>query len=391
MSSRSGLLAVSILFVSFNLRPAVASVGPVLTEVRDGLNLASSSAALLTTLPVLCFGVLALFAPRLARRHGIEPVLVAVLLLLIGGLLLRIAGGPTFLFAGTAVAAGAIAVANVLVPALVKREFAARTGLLMGAYTAALAGSAAVAAGLTVPAAHWLGGGWRSGLAVWAAPAGLALLLWLPEVRRRSRHVPVSATTGELRRMLHSPVAWQVTLFMGLQSLAFYAVLAWLPTIYQDAGWSPTAAGALLSVSVLVQVPVALLVPVVAARSTDQRVLAASTTLLTATGLLGVLLVPTVSAWLWAVVLGIGQGGNIALALTLFVLRSDSPSNTAGLSAMAQSVGYSIAALGPLMLGLLHERSGDWTTPLTALLLVCAVQLAAGVLAGRDLTVGSSR
>lgn len=390
MSRRRTLLVVGVLLVAANLRPALASVGPVLTELRADLGLSSTSAALLTTLPVLCFGALAPFAPRLARRHGIEPVLGVALALLAAALLVRLAGGPALLFAGTAVAAGAIAIANVLVPALVKREFPARTGLLMGAYTTTLAGTAALAAGLTVPATAAVGGGWRTGLGVWALLAVVALVAWLPEVRRNSSPPAPPPGAGEVCALLRSPLAWQVTAFMGLQSLAFYAVLAWLPTVYQDEGWSAASAGALLSVSVLVQMPGSLLLPVLATRARDQRVPAAATSLLTAAGLLGIVLAPTAGAWLWAVLLGIGQGGSFALALTLFVLRGGSTADTARLSALAQTAGYLLAAAGPLLLGVLHDASGGWDVPLLLLVAVSAAQVVAGVLAGRARTVAAA-
>ena len=378
-----------MLLVAANLRPAVASVGPVLAQVRDDLELASAGAAVLTALPVLCFGALAPVAPRLGRRHGIEPVLGAVLALLAAALLLRLTGGAAGLFVGTAVAAGAIAVANVLVPALVKREFAQRTGLLMGAYTTVLAGSAAVAAGLTVPLADLLGRGWRGGLGLWAVPAVVALLVWLPEVRRHSRPPAAAAGAGAVRALLRLPVAWQVTAFMGLQSLLFYSVLAWLPTVYQDAGWTPAAAGLLLSVSILVQMPASLVVPVLASRRPSQRRYAAGATALTAAGLAGVLAAPTSAAYLWAVLLGLGQGSSFALALTLFVLRGRTSADTARLSAMAQTVGYLLAAGGPLVVGLLHDATGGWRAPLALLVALAGAQLVAGDLAGRDRTVAT--
>jgi CP family cyanate transporter-like MFS transporter len=386
VTRRPALLAAGVLLVAANLRPALASVGPVLSEVRDDLGLSSTWAALLTTLPVLCFGLLAPVAPRLGRRYGIEPVLGGVLVLLAAALVVRLLSGTAGLFAGTAVAAGAIAVANVLVPAFVKREFPGRTGLLMGAYTTSLSGSAALAAGLTVPASSLLGGGWRTGLGVWVVPAVVALLLWLPAVRSHTAPPAPPPSAGATGRLLRSPLAWQVTVFMGLQSLGFYAVLAWLPTVYQDEGWSASAAGALLSVSVLVQMPVSLLLPVLATRACDQRVFAAGTAVATAGGLLGIVLAPG-GAWLWAVLLGIGQGGSFALALTLFVLRSATTAGAARLSALAQTVGYLVAAAGPLLLGLLHDVSGGWDVPLLWLLALTGGQLVAGILATRARTV----
>lgn len=380
-------MALAVLGVAVNLRPAVVAVGPVLGEIGEDLGLASWALALLVALPLLCFGALAPLGPWLGRRYGLEPVLAAVLALIALSLLLRVVGGATLLFAGTAVAAGGMAVANVLVPALVKRDFPRRSGLLMGMYITVMAASGAVAAGLTVPIADVLGGGWRIGLGAWSLLAALSLAFWLTRVRGRTSPPSEVASAGQVGRLLRSPLAWQVTTFMGLQSLTVYALIAWLPSVYQDQGWTPSAAGALLSVVLLVQMPGSLLLPVIAARARDQRGAAAAATLLTVAGLGGVLAAPVAGAWLWAVLLGLGTGGAFALALTLFVLRGGTSTDTAGLSAMAQTFGYMLAAAGPFMFGLLRDVTGGWTTPLVTLLALGVVQLIAGVLSGRSLTL----
>lgn len=381
-------MALAVLAIAVNLRPAVVAVGPVLGEIGEDLGLASWTLALLVALPLLCFGALAPLGPWLGRRYGLEPVLSAVLAVIALSLLLRVAGGATLLFAGTAVAAGGVAVANVLVPALVKRDFPRRSGLLMGVYITVMAASAAVAAGLTVPIAHVHGGGWRIGLGVWSLLAALSLAFWLTRARGRTSPPPPEVTSaGQVRHLLRSPLAWQVTTFMGLQSLTVYALIAWLPSVYQDQGWTPSAAGALLSVVLLVQMPGSLLLPVIAARARDQRGAAAAATLLTLAGLGGVLAAPVAGAWLWAVLLGLGTGGTFALALTLFVLRGGTSTDTARLSAMAQTFGYMLAAAGPFMFGLLRDVTGGWTAPLVTLLTLGVVQLIAGILSGRSLTL----
>jgi CP family cyanate transporter-like MFS transporter len=242
------LLALSVVVVAVNLRPAVAGVGPVLPEVRAGLPLSGAGAAVLTTLPVLCFGLLATVAPRMARRFGIEPVLVGVMAALAAGALVRVLDGPPLLFAATVVAGGAIAIGNVLIPPLVKRDFPDRSGLMMGVYTMAVSGSAAVAAGLAVPLANASDLGWRGALGFWAIPAAVAALAWLPRMRGHTRPAAPQAA----RSLLREPLAWQVTVFFGLQSLSFYAVLAWLPSMYRDFGSTPAVAGFLLSFSGIV-------------------------------------------------------------------------------------------------------------------------------------------
>ena len=344
---------MAIALTAANLRPALASVGPVLDDLGADLDLAPAGAALLTTLPVLCLGILAPAAPRLARHLGLERTLAVTLVVLLAGLLLRVAAGSGTLFTGTVAAAGAIAVANVLAPALVKRAFPRRTGTMMGIYTMCLTGSAAVAAGATVPLGELLGAGWRGALAVWAVPAVLALLVWVPLLRAGARPVG-AASAAPATGLLCDPLAWQVTLRFGLQSLSFYAVLAWLPSIYRDAGYPAATAGLLLSLSTVVQAPVSLGIPSLASRMRDQRALVVGADLLIAAGFLGILLAPTAAPYLWVVVLGVGHGAAFALALLFTVLRTRTSAETAQLSAMAQTVGYAIAAGGPLLVGWLR-------------------------------------
>jgi CP family cyanate transporter-like MFS transporter len=266
----SALLALGIILIAANLRPTVTSVASLLPQIRLDLGLSAAAASLLTATPVICFGLFAPFAPRIADRIGMERALAAVLGTIAVGLVLRIGPSPLTLFAGTIVAGAAIAVGNVLLPALVKRDFPTRSGAITGSYTMALQISAALAAGLSVPVAT-AAGGWRAGLAVWAIPALVTLLIWLPQVRSRTRPLAASAV-GSLHDLLRSPLAWQVTLFFGLHSLQFYAVVSWLPTIYQDAGFSPSDAGLVLSVMTLAGAPAALVMPSIASRARDQRI-----------------------------------------------------------------------------------------------------------------------
>jgi CP family cyanate transporter-like MFS transporter len=382
------VLGLVIALVAFNLRPAVASVGPVLPDVRDALALTGTQTAVLTTLPVLCFGLVAVVAPWLARRAGIEPVLMGALLTLIVGALARVLAGPGLLFAGTVLAGGAIAVANVLLPPLIKRDFPDRAGLMMGVYSMTVSGSAAVAAGATVPLGHALGWGWRGALGLWAVPALLALLAWLPQVRAHTRP---PESRGERPSLLRNALAWQVTVFFGLQSLSFYAVLAWLPSIYREHGFDPAAAGFLLSLAGLVQIPVSLVLSSLVNRAKNQVIHVVVGTAMIGLGVIGVLAAPTAAPYLWAAMTGIGQGACFAIGLNLFVLRTRRVAETAALSAMAQSVGYVICAFGPLLVGVLHDATHSWTPPLVLLLVLLVPQLWCGVLAGRDRSVRAGK
>jgi MFS transporter, CP family, cyanate transporter len=384
----SVLLAAGMVLLATNLRPAAAGIGPLLGRIQSDTGLSGFGAGALTTLPVLCFGALAPLAPALSRRLGERSTVAAALAVLLLGLLVRLVPGLGFLFIGTALAGAAIAVGNVLLPVLVRGNFPDRIGLLTGMYTTALVGFAALAAGVSVPVADAFGGGWRPGLAIWAIPAAIALAVWAPQLRRPQR---VTRPEGEravgARALLRDPVAWAVTLFFALQSAGFYATLAWLPSVFHSHGMSTTKSGFLLSLSLLVGLIPALTLPSLAARAHDQRVFVVAIMSCIAAGWLGVILAPTTVPYVWVVLLGLGQNAAFPLALTLIVLRGGSLANTAGLSTLVQTVGYLVAALGPLAIGAVHDVSDSWTPSLLVLLALVVPQLLIGLAAARNRTV----
>ncbi len=385
-----GLLAVGVVLVAINLRPAAASIGPVLNRIQADTGLSSFWAGALTTLPVLCFGLLAPLSPTLARRLGVHTSIAAAVIVLVAGMLLRLIPGVGFLFLGTAIAGAAIATGNVLLPVVVRRDFPHRTGTAMALYTTSLIGFAALAAGATVPIADAFGGGWRPGLAVWAIPAAGSALAWMPALRRRDPQIapappgPGADTPHTARTLLRNPLAWEVTLFFALQSGGFYATLAWLPSIFRSHGASEGHAGLLLSLSMIVGLATALTVPGVAARHRDHRWLVLVTCGLTAAGLLGILIAPMSAAYLWVVLLGLGQNATFPLALMMIVMRGGSVASTEGLSTLAQSVGYVLAALAPVAVGAIHGATHSWTPTIILLLALVVPQVVVGLGAGRD-------
>lgn len=374
-------IGLAIVLVAANLRPAVVGVAPVLSQIQAAEQLSATAAGILTALPVLCFGLIAPVAPRLARRLGIEGALLAALVLLIIGLLVRSSGPLVALFAGTVLLGSAIAIGNVLLPSLIKRDFAHRTGMMTGLYTMAIAGGGALSAGITVPVAHAAGFGWHGALAAWALFALLALLCWLPHVRRAGR----PARVGRLRvgGLWRDALAWQVTVYMGLQSLGFFAITAWLPALLVDRGYDPVVAGWLLSLSTVAGIAGATIAPMLATRGPRQRGVAVGITAMAAVGLLGLLAPPGVEL-VALVLLGFAQSAALGLALTLVALRAPDAAHAAQLSGMAQSAGYVLAAAGPFAVGALRDLTGGWTVPLLVLLALLIVQGTAGVLAGRD-------
>jgi CP family cyanate transporter-like MFS transporter len=380
------LLVLGVVLVAFNMRTAIASIPPVLPD----LGLSAGAQAVLATVPVVCFGVAALASPALRSRLGEERVLLLVLVLLLAGVLVRALapGAPGALFGGTVLAGCAVAVMNVLVPSLVRRRCAAHVGLMMGVYTTAITVGGTAAAAATIPLRDGTGS-LPLALGIWAVPVALAITVWLAQ--RRHRALPVVAGGAEAFRALRrSPLAWQVTLFMGLMSLSYYAPLSWLPAIDRDRGIDAETAGFLLSVMSLVGLPTSLLAPVLAHRMRDQRTVAAVGSLLTIVGVAGTLLAPPGTALLWVIILGVGQGATLPVALLIIVMRAGDDETAARLSTMAQGVGYLFAAAGPLVMGLLHAWTGGWSLPLVFLLSVGVVQLCAGLLAGRARTIHAS-
>ena len=375
------LLVSSIVLVAANLRPALTSVAPLIGEIRADAGLSNGVAGLLTTLPILAFGVLSPVAPRLARRFGMELVLLASLLVLAAGILLRSAGFVAALFLGSTVLGAAIAVGNVLLPGLVKRDFPEHAGLMTSVYSTAIGVSATLAAGVSLPIAQHAG--WRGSLALWAIPALVAAVVWVPRLRDDRHDDSATYRVGSLWR---SSLAWQVTLFMGLQSLAYYVTLTWLPEILRADGMSASRAGWMLALAQAVAIVSMFLAPVIAGRRPSQRGVVVVAAALNGAGILG--LMTASGSIVWIILLGLGQGACFSLALTFFALRAPDPEHSAALSGMAQSVGYLFAAFGPALFGVLRDATHAWKVPLALLLVVVVCLLISGLGAARDAQVG---
>lgn len=384
------VLGVSaILLLAANLRPALTSVAPLIGQIRTDAGLSNGVAGLLTTLPLLAFGLLSPIAPRLSRRFGLERVLLASLLVLAAGILLRSEGATLALLVGSAVLGAAIAVGNVLLPGLIKRDFPGRAGLMTSVYSTALGVSATLAAGVSFPIAQQTGLGWRGSLALWALPALVAALAWVPQLLRGNRPgVAPNQTPVRAGGLWRSALAWQVTLFMGLQSLAYYVTLTWLPEILREGGMNASRAGWMLALAQAVAILAMFLAPVIAGRRPSQHGVVAVSAALNGAGVLGLMLAPDAAAGLWMVLLGLGQGACFSLALTFFALRAPDSEHSAALSGMAQFVGYLLAAFGPSLFGLLRDATHSWKVPLILLLCVVVGILVAGLGAARDTHVG---
>ncbi|MFP5346825.1 MAG: MFS transporter [Actinomycetes bacterium] len=388
------LLLLAIALVAANLRAAISGLGSVLDDVRAGTGLSASGAGLATAMPVICFAVVGSASPWLARRLGVDPAIGWSVVLLAGGLAVRVLSGASVLLLGTVLACAGIAIVNVLLPVVVKARFAGHVGAVTGLYTSSLALGSALAAGVSAPLAAVAG--WRTALGLWAGAAAAAAVVWAVAFRRpdddADRDDAVarseSAAPGvDFRSLLRHPVTWALTTYFGTQSLLAYVQMGWLPAIFRDAGFDAGTAGVLLAVSIVVGVPVSFFVPRLAASRPGQRGWAAGLSVVTGLGLVGLLVAPVAGAWGWAVLLGIGTGC-FPLSLTLFSLRTSTPAYTGALSAFGQGLGYLFATLGPFGVGLIHARVDSWTLPILLLLVVVVVQTAAGLVAGRPVRLG---
>ena len=389
LRGRGVLLVVGIVLLAVNLRPALTGLTPLIGQIRADTGISYGVAGLLTALPLLAMGLLSPIASLLAHRFGMELVLLASMLVLAAGILLRSARAVTALFLGTAVLGAAIAIGNVLLPGLVKREFPERVGLMTSTYSTALAVSAAIAAGASFPLADEVGIGWRASLGSWALLALVAAVAWLPQMRSARPTNASPADSQGVNGPWRSALAWQVTLFMGLQSLGYYVVLTWLPEILQEqAGISASLAGWMLALAQAVGIASIFLAPVLAGMRPSQHGVVVVAVALTGAGALGLLVAAETATALWVVLLGLGQGACFSLALTFFALRAPDSEHAAALSGMAQTVGYLLAAVGPFLFGLLRDTTHAWTVPLALLFAVAVCLLLTGLGAARDAYVG---
>lgn len=381
----------ALMLIALNLRMGVASVGPVLTAIETSLRLSASMASLLTTIPVVAFGAFAFLTPLLTRHIGVHRLLGLTMATLAIGIGLRLVPAGWALYGGTVLVGAAIAITNVLMPAAIKKDFADRVGLMMGLYSTALFLSAAIASAAVVPLMTAFGGSWRAALATWTIPAVLAFVVWLPRAARRRARLSGDAGADSVPRdavprfadLLRDRVAIAVTLFMGMQSLSYYAFLTWIPTVLQAAGVSAHEAGLMLAYSSLPGIVTGVSGPAIARRLTRTWVPVSVAVMLCASGFLGLLAAPHAGAWIWMTLLGLGQGGAISLSLSYIVWRSPDTHHTTALSTMAQGVGYLLAGLGPLGIGLLHASTGGWVAPLGTLVALLIVQLISGIAASR--------
>lgn len=382
------LLAVAIAVAAFNLRPAVAALGPMLDQVRSTLGMSAAVAGILTALPSLCFALFGLLAPTLARRIGPAATVCAGMGAVTLGLAARsIAPNSALFLLLSALALGGIAVSNVLMPVLVKRYFPDRVGPVTGLYSMSLALGTSAAAAVAVPLTKALGGSWRVGLGVWSLTAAVALAVWLAQLaltrRDRAGAAPALAAAAPVRlQITRSRTAWALAVFFGLQATAAYATLGWLPQIFQDAGISASESGLLLAVSMAVSAPLAFVIPAYAVRRPDQGAIVVTLSVAGLAAYAGLAFAPAAAPWIWALLAGFANCA-FPLTLTMIGLRARTGEGVTRLSSFTQGVGYLISVPGPILIGVLYQHEHGWYGPLAFLAVLMTVQAAVGRRAAR--------
>lgn len=384
---QGALLIAGILMIATTLRVTFTGAAPLLETIRSDYGLSTAQTGLLTTLPLLAFALVSPLAAGIARRFGMERSLFAAMLLICAGIALRSLPSAALLFAGTAIIGCGIALGNVLLPGLIKRDFSQHVARLTGAYSLTMGAAAALGSALVVPLALH-GFGWRGALLMLMLFPLLAFLIWLPQWRTtRTANLSSSRALHE-RGIWRSPLAWQFTLFLGLNSLIYYVIIGWLPTILISHGYSEAQAGSLHGLLQLATAAPGLAIPLILHRFNDQRWIAALVSLLCAVGAAGLWFVPG-QAIIWTLLFGFGSGATMILGLTFIGLRASSAHQAAALSGMAQSVGYLLAACGPPVMGKLHDASGSWYLPLSGVTVLAIIMAIFGLYAGRDREIAS--
>lgn len=383
--ARPALLIAGLLLIGTNLRAPITGVAPILETLQSVFTLSPTQAGLLTTLPLLAFGVISPFAAIFAKEYGLERSLFGALLLIMAGVILRSVGPAWCLFLGTAIIGAGIAVSNVLLPSLVKRDFPAKVPIITGICAITMGAAAALASATAVPLGSAFG--WQITLGATIIFPLLGTIIWSSQLGAHTSPAKGTAAPPHGGPVWHSALAWQVSLFMGIGSLLYYVLVAWLPAILTSAGLSPAAAGSLHGVMQLASALPGLLLAPIVSRMKDQKLVAATMGILMSVALLGFCAAPT-WATLWAFCFGLGAGGGVLLAMIFMGLRANNAHQAASLSGMVQCVGYLLAACGPILAGKLHDFTGNWSAMLYIGMGLAMLMACFGLLAGRSRTIG---
>lgn len=380
------LIILGVIFVGANLRAPLTAIGSLMPFIREDVAVSNALLGTITTVPLLAFAFLSPLTPKISQRFGIQKTILFSFILLSIGIVLRSVIGVPSLFIGTIIIGLAIAISNVLLPVFIKMSFPQGVGIMTGVYSVFMNLFGALSSGVSVPLAEGNPLSWRGALGAWAILSIIAALIWLPQLRKNHPSEKIEDAATQSKSIWKSPLAWKVTVFMGLQSLIFYTMMTWLPEILQSRGYETGPAGWMLSVMQFALIPFTFVIPIIADKMKNQKVLALFTAGFYIIGIGGFLLTNVFSV-LWIILIGIATGSAFSLSMMFFTLRTKDETQAAELSGMAQSLGYTLAAFGPVLFGYLHDLTGGWNIPLAMLVIIAICIGISGFGAGKNETV----
>ncbi len=385
MKPKSSIFMVLMfIMLACNMRAPFTGVGAIVSMIREDLDISNAWAGMISTIPLLVFAVVCPLSAPIARKVGMGRMLLAALGFILCGELIRSWGGEAGLLLGTAVLSVGIAIENVLVMGLVKQRFPDQPGIMTSIVTTTMAVTACLAIGGSVPLAKTLGLGWRGALGIWAVVAAASFLLWLPQANKPENY-GVAAREGpqtSLMKILYKqPSAWCLMVFMGTQSMAFYCITAWVPSILQSRGFSVAAAATAATVLQLASLPSTLLVPLLAEKFQPRKMVILFSFMFLGGALLFYFFpFSTVLTYVSIIILSIGMGSGFSFCFLFFALRTQTAEQTAALSGMAQSGGYLLAAIGPVLMGKIFDVTGSWNLAMLFLFGVLLAMSASGII-----------
>lgn len=377
------LLFLGVIFVASNLRAPLTSVGPVVDQISKTFSLSNMAAGLITTIPLIAFSLLSGVVPKFSKKYGMELVLLSSLILLSIGLTFRSLGSIVTLFLGAGLVGMAITVGNVLMPAFIKNNFPNKVGVMMGTYSVVMNLTAALAAGFSISLGQITGLGWKGSIGVWLILALISIPIWMPQVKSKKKATKLKVQEGGFGALLYkSGLAWAITVFMGVQSLMYYCLAAWLPKIMQTWGMSEGDSGWVLFYVHFAQLPMALLGAIIADKMKNQKLLVGLIGVFYSIGIIGILVFKTEYIMLWCMLIGLASGLAYSLSMLFLVLRTNNTTQATEMSGMAQGFGYFIAACGPPLFGASFDISQSWRFSLILLLVMGLVLIFTGIIAG---------
>lgn len=388
LSLHSTMIILGIIFISFNLRAPITAIGPIISLIKGEYYLNNSMAGFITTLPLIAFAIFSPFVSKINHRFGHGLTMLGGLMLIVIGGLIRSYTGCLGLFLGTALMGIGIAIGNVLLPSIIKHKFSNNVGAITSVYTTSMCIFAAIGAGASVPLTTTFGLTWRNSLGIWIILTLITTVVWLPQLKKSENSNNDNNLVTQVKRkgksIWKSSLAWWVTLFMGIQSLLFYSLVAWLPSIIEAKVMDSGFAGSMALLFQLVGLPATLIIPIVSDKFRHQKLIASFISVVYLIGMILLLFAGTKTLIIISLVfIGIGMGGSISLSIVFISLRTPHAKKAAELSGMAQSAGYLLAALGPLLIGFLFDLTKSWDIPIMVFILFIVLLIYFGIEAGR--------